>query len=230
MTLEKLLAFDSIGRTDDGARPALQMRYHPVADRLEIAGEIELGDAFAIAGIRPQLLVRLRNHHAHDLGGFTGGFWRGFDDIHHDRLLRDHFLRRLVLAQALECGLPDIAALGKAGEFDFGDQFRFQPVDVAALARRVLAAERALVGLGFLEHRHDAPNRVLPEASPDDADKGQAIVAIEAGHQRAEFAVGGLPAAEHDFLSGARFDLGPAFGTPGAIGRAEFLGNDAFEL
>ena len=55
------------------------------------------------------------------------------------------------------------------------------------------------------------------------------LAAIDAGHQRAEFAVGGLPAAQHDFVPGAAFGLGPVLGAAGAIGRAELLGDDAFQ-
>ena len=55
------------------------------------------------------------------------------------------------------------------------------------------------------------------------------IAAIDAGHQRAEFAVGGLPAAEHDLVPGAAFGLGPALRAAGAIGRIELLGDDAFQ-
>ena len=100
---------------------------------------------------------------------------------------------------------------------------------VAGLARRILAAERALVGLVGLQHRQEPPHLVLPETGPDHADEGEMIAAIDAGHQRAEFAVGGLPAAEHDLMSRAALCLGPALGAAGAIGRIELLGDDAFE-
>src|SRR6185437_9906935 len=159
MALEKLFAVDSIRRAYDGARPSFHMRHHPVANRLEIMRKIKLGDALAVTGVRPQLLVGLRNHNTHDLGRFTGSFWRGLDDINHGRLLRNDLSGRLVLAQALERRLPDVAAFGKSRKFNFGDKLRLQPVDTAGLARRVLAAERAFVRLGLLEDRHDAPNR-----------------------------------------------------------------------
>ena len=133
---------------------------------------------------------------------------------------------RLVLAQSLERSLPDIAAVGKAREFDFGDELRLQPVHVAGFARRVLAAERALIRSLGLQRRHDAPDGILPEAGADHPDKGQMIAAIDAGHQRAEFAVGGLPAPQHDLLSGTGFCLGPALRAARTIGRAELLGND----
>ena len=151
---------------------------------------------------------------------FATAFAGRLGDFGHGRFLRLHLAGRLVLAQPLERSLPDIAAVGKACEFDLGDELGLQPMHVAGLARRILAAERAFVGGCRLQRRHDPPDRVLPEAGADDADKGQMIAAIDAGHQRAEFAVGGLPAAEHDLLSGAAFGLGPALGAAGAIGRS----------
>ena len=81
-----------------------------------------------------------------------------------------------------------------------------------------------------LQRRHDAADGILPEAGADHADEGQMVAAIDAGHQRAEFSVGGLPAAEHDLLPAADLGLGPAFGAAGAIGRVELLGDDALEL
>src|ERR1019366_1580542 len=100
---------------------------------------------------------------------------------------------------------------------------------VAGLAWRILAAERALVRGCGLQRRHDAPDRVLPEAGADDTDKGKVIAAIHARHQRAEFAVGGFPAADHDLMPGAAFGLGPVFGSTRTIGRAELLRDDTFQ-
>src|SRR4029077_2612043 len=98
--------------------------------------------------------------------------------------------------------LAYVSAVGKARKFDFGDEFRLQPVNVACLARRILAAERILVRCSGLQRRHDTPDGVLPEAGADHPDKGQMVAAVDAGHQRAEFAVGGLPSPEHDLLPG----------------------------
>ena len=67
----------------------------------------------------------------------------------------------LSLRSPLNAACRILPPLGKAGEFDFGDQLRLQPVNVAGLARRVLAAERTFLGLGLLQRRHDAPDRVL---------------------------------------------------------------------
>src|SRR5690349_14506193 len=68
MALKEFFAVDAVGRADDRARTALEVADHPFADRLEILRKIELGDALAVAGIGPQLLVGLRDHYAHDLG------------------------------------------------------------------------------------------------------------------------------------------------------------------
>ena len=138
-------------------------------------------------------------------------------------------LGRLVLAQPLERRLPHLAVAGPAGEFDLGDQFRLQPVHVAGLLRRVLAAERALVGAAAFSAGMMRCDLVLPEAGADPADIGEMIAAMDADQQRAEFAVGGFPAADHDLVAGAAFGLGPALGAAGAIGRVELLGDDAFE-
>ena len=59
VALKESLAADAIRRANDRTGPAFQMADHPAAYSLEIAGEIELGDTFAVTGIRPQLLVGL---------------------------------------------------------------------------------------------------------------------------------------------------------------------------
>ena len=221
------------------------MADHPFADRFEIAREIELGHRFAVAAVRPQRLVGLRNHDAHDLGasclsarprpcrdraadlaaarvtGCATSTFAGFSAL----------ISRagLSCAQALERGLADIAVAGPACEFDLGDEFGLQPMHVPGLARRGLAAERIGVRGRGLQGRHDALHRILPETGADDADIGEMIVAIDAGHQRAEFALGGFPAAEHDLLAGANLGLGPGRRAAGMIGRIELLRDDAFE-
>ena len=86
-----------------------------------------------------------------------------------------------------------------------------------------------LSGARRLQRRHDAADGVLPEAGADQADKGEMVAAMDARHQRAEFPVGGLPAADHDLMPGPALGLGPAFRAAGAIGRVELLGDDAFE-
>src|ERR1700737_3878795 len=80
------------------------------------------------------------------------------------RIVRLHLAGRLVLAQPLECSLPYIPTLGKACEFNLGDELRLQPMHVAGLARRILATERALVRGRGLQRGHDALDLVLPEA------------------------------------------------------------------
>ena len=53
VALKEGLAADPVGRADHGARPPLEMADHPATDRLEVAGEIELRHALAVAGIGP---------------------------------------------------------------------------------------------------------------------------------------------------------------------------------
>ena len=55
------------------------------------------------------------------------------------------------------------------------------------------------------------------------------IVAVDAGHQRTEFAGRGLPAAEHDFMAGAALDLDPAIGAAGLIRGTQLFGNNALQ-
>ena len=165
------LTVDAVGRADDRARPALEMADHPVADRLEIAREIELGDGLAVAGVRPQRLVGLGDDDAHHLGGLFGRRLRASRWLpRFDRGLRAAGFAILVMAgfsastssAGLSCRSPLNAACRilpssvQPGEFDLGDQFGLQPMHVAGLARRVLAAERAVVGRRRLQRRHDA--------------------------------------------------------------------------
>ncbi len=56
------------------------------------------------------------------------------------------------------------------------------------------------------------------------------IAAIDPGHQRTEFTVGGFPSPQHDLVPGAGLGLGPAFRATGSIGRIQLLGDDAFQL
>ena len=234
MALKERFTLDAVRRAHHRARTALEVDDHPFADRFEISRKIELGDGLAVAAVGPQRLVGFRDGDAHHLGGFVADDFAdlitGFATSGHGRPLRLDLLRRLVLPQPLERGLPDVAAIGPAGELDLGDQLGLQPMHVAGLLRRILAAERALVRRRRLQRRHDAPDDVLPEAGADKADERQMTAAIDAGHQRTEFAVGGLPAAEHDLLPGADLGLGPALGASGAIGRIQLLGDDAFQL
>src|SRR5579871_142993 len=102
-------------------------------------------------------------------------------------------------------------------------------MNVTRLARRILAAERRLVGRGLLERWHDPPHRILAKAGADHSDEDEMIAAIDARHQRAELAVGRLPSAEHDYLSRARLGFGPALRTSAAVWRAELLGDDPFK-
>ena len=71
VALKEGLALDAVGRAHHGARPALDVADHPVADGFEIPGKIELGDGLAIAAIGPQRLVGFGDDDAHHLGGFV---------------------------------------------------------------------------------------------------------------------------------------------------------------
>src|ERR1700676_3349011 len=57
MALEEVLALDAVRRADQRAWPSLDVSDHPFANRLEIAGEIEFCDGFAVASVRPHLFL-----------------------------------------------------------------------------------------------------------------------------------------------------------------------------
>jgi hypothetical protein len=52
-------ALNAVWAADDRTGPAFDVPKQPLADRLEIAGEVELCDRLAVATLRPQLLVGL---------------------------------------------------------------------------------------------------------------------------------------------------------------------------
>lgn len=59
VTLEELLALQTIGRANHRAGPAFDMADQPRSHRLVITGEIEFCDRFSIPGIRPGVLSGL---------------------------------------------------------------------------------------------------------------------------------------------------------------------------
>ena len=83
MALEKLPVGKAVRRADNRARPSLDMVHHPGADRFVIAGEICLRHRLAVAGVRPERLVGVRDQNADDifLATFAEGlglsFWSG---------------------------------------------------------------------------------------------------------------------------------------------------------
>ena len=244
MALKELFAIDSIRRADDRAGAAFDVFNQPVADLFHVLREIELGHRLAVAAVRPHRLVRLGDDNAHHsrcpacrgrfrcgcFGFRLAGRFRGrlcYLGFH--RLIRRHFAGRFVLAQSFERGLTHHAVAGEAGEFDLRDQLRFHPVHIGGFLRHVLAAERAVTRGHGLEFGHDALHDSLSVASADHADIGEMIAARNAHHQRAEFSAGGLPATDHDFMSGAALRLGPTVRAARAIRRGRLLGDDAFE-
>src|SRR4051794_31991884 len=58
MPLEEVLpAVDAVRHADHRARPTLHMRQHPLADRLIILRQLELGHRLAVVGIGPERLL-----------------------------------------------------------------------------------------------------------------------------------------------------------------------------
>ena len=145
-------------------------------------------------------------------------------------MLRPHLTRRLVLAQAFECGLPHHAIAGPARELDLGDQLRLDPGPVLALARRVLAAERASISLQRVELLEQGAGVALVEARADAARMDEVIAAVHADQQRAQVVRAAAPAADHHLLAGAALGLEPGLGASGLVRRTGALGDDAFEI
>ena len=101
--------------------------------------------------------------------------------------------------------------------------FGFDPGPVLALARRVLAAERALVGLERIELFEKPAGVAGIEARADLAGMHKVIAAINADHERAQVAGAAAPAADDDFMAGAALGLHPAFRAARLVGRARAL-------
>ncbi len=235
---ELLVAVDAVRRADDRARAPLDVRHHPGADVLQVAGEVELGDRRPVAAVGPERLVRIGQGDAHDD--------RGIGFLHGRRLRRSGRLRKrdlagrrgrfghdlvrgLVLAQRLEGALADHAGGGEARELDLGDQLRLRPVDIGLLARRARAGEGALVGFERGQARQDAGDLVAAEARADPADIDQLAALVDAHQQGAELARLARPAADHHLVAGAALGLQPALAAARAGGGVEPLRHDPFE-
>src|SRR5437868_14851536 len=116
MALKETFAVDSIGPADERTRPPLEMADHPFADLLEVTGQIKFGEALAVTGLGPKLLVGLRNNDAHHHGGFCialrprrgclarpgGGVSGGFSDFRHSRRISSHLAGRIDLATPID--------------------------------------------------------------------------------------------------------------------------------
>ncbi len=143
MTLEELLALQTIGRANHRAGPAVDMVDQPRSHRLVIAGEIEFCDWLSIPSIRPECLIRARNQYAHDIvfaaclrgeniSRLCGVVFRDIDVARRCRRFGNHLFRWLVLAQPFERSLANEAVCRPPGELYLCDQLRFQPFDIGA--------------------------------------------------------------------------------------------------
>src|SRR4026209_2384627 len=161
VTLEKALPVDAVRRANDRAGASLDVPHQPLADALEVAGEIELGDGLAVGGVRPQRLVGLGDRYAHHDVGFVARSrttrraaclaYTLRRRLFHCCFLRvggslgDDLTRRLLLTQPLESSLAHVPRACPAREFDLGDQLRLDPLHVATAARCVRTGKRTLV-------------------------------------------------------------------------------------
>ena len=170
-------------------RPSI-WSHHPRPDGFEIAREVELGDRLAVTGIGPKRLVGLRDQHAHDDGlsrleglafGARAGVGIGDRRISgRRRLLGFDLGRRLVFAQPLEGRLPDHAVAGPAGEFDLGDEFRLQPIDVRSFRGAPIPVNGDLVACHRLQPWQQLLDLGLAVSGTDAADIDEMLAAMHA--------------------------------------------------
>ena len=163
------------------------------------------------------------------LGATRGSRLNDIDPIGWRRRLGFDLLGRLVLAKALERGLPDHACTGEPGKLDLGHQFRLQPMHSGLLARCILAAERVRLRSGGLELRHQTRDLLGTVARSDIADVDEVIAPIHAGHQRFELAAVAVPAADDHLVSGAALGLGPGVRPSGSVTGGGLLRDDPFQ-
>ena len=247
VTLEEvLLAVDPVGRAHNGAGPSGDMIDHPVAHRLVIAREFDLGDRRLLVG--PQRLVGMRDRHAHDDRRTRGLRLRlacaraglaGHRLCHLDLLrLRGHFrldlLGRLVAAQPLKGSLTDIARAGPPGELDLGHQVGPRPMHVGFLGRARARGEGAGLALDLAQLRDEGAHHALAEAGADAADIDElpalALAAMDARKQRPQTPAFAGPAADDHLVARPAFGLGPAAAATRSIGRIELFRHDPFEV
>ncbi len=176
--------------------------------------------------VRPQRLVGIGDRHAHHHGGFASPlaaarscacaadrrfFAPGLAILVMAGVSASTSSAGLSCAQSLEGRLAHHAVAGPAGEFDLRHQLRLQPMHVAGLARRVLAAERDLVSsAAAFSARQDAPDLVLRQSRcrrvrhrPDVRRDGRPT----SSERNLPSVV--APAADHHLMPGAAFGLGP---------------------
>ena len=138
---------------------------------------------------------------------------------------------RLVLAQALEGGLPNHAVGGPSGELDLGDELGLDPMDVGPFCGAPIAGEWRLLSPPRPSAAAAARlTFVGAESGADAAHIDEMVAAVDADQQRAEPAVRRVvqppmttswPARHFDFIqvSAASRD----------VGRVGLLGDDAFQ-
>ncbi len=172
MPLKELLSADAIRSAHDGAGPARYMRQHPGTDRFVVAGEIELVDSLAVAGVRPQSLVGMRDANAHD-GPLS----------HRFGCLDGDFPRGLVLAQSFEGGLANVTVRGPACKLDLSHECRLHPMNARRRAGRARCAERIFPAVRGFELRQQRAHFLAAESSPDAPDVSELAAAAHARQQ-----------------------------------------------
>src|SRR3954447_7635386 len=146
-------------------------------------------------------------------------------------IVEGYVLGRHVVAQALVDRVAQRARLRPLAVVDGGDQAR---LDEARSARRLAAAERALVAGEWLEDALHAVELRPAEAGPHPPGVAQLPVLVVADEQRPEVvgavALAREPAADHHVGAAHVLDLDPARrAAAGGVGAVEALGDHALE-
>ena len=122
-----------------------------------------------------------------------------------------------------------IPGIRPAGELDLRHQPGPKPAHVALLARRVVAAERALFDGQCLELRQELLGGLSCIAGADAADIDEVAVAIDAREQRSQGPRLRGPAAQHDLVPRTALGFSPAVASSRQVRRRQALGDDALE-
>ena len=195
--LEERLPTEAVRQPHQRQRPVGRDRQHPVGDRLVITGEVQLGRA-----------VRRKNH--------SFGMRDGDAGDGHALAIRDgcgfvhlHLHRGLVLAQAQEGGVAQLAVLGHFAVAHLGQQFRPHPDRAPGVGRAFRQRHRPFQRR---EAAGDVGLRGGVEAGPDLAAIGPAAALAGRQQQRGKgpaALVAGLPADDHELGPALAFGLKP---------------------
>ncbi len=147
----------------------------------------------------------------------------GLRRIDRCRDLRRHLSGRFVFPQPLECGLTHLPIRRPSREFDFGNAFRFHPMDVGRLFR---CAHPGKGRTGHLQRRqpfHQHIRSASAETGTDTADMDEVLVAMDTDQKRSKPSVGCRVTADDHFMTCPALGFYPAITPTGLIRRIRLL-------